>query len=225
MGLSLGTRENRIKRLFKNIDKDQLKNHKLLLDSIAKNIVPDYKWEQDNGCIANNLINYFSGIENDYDLDKSIALCGTFGVGKTVLMRIFRDYMRHILVNGKNPNQYRIISIEDVIQYMSDQNALDSEILFNCNREVDRPMKKPVHLMINEFGYSYAGKVYGTDKAELIETFLMKRYDIFQDFGKLTHVTMNFGTAELKEAFHPRIVDRFVEMFNIIPFGGDSKRK
>lgn len=223
--VNFGTKENNIKRLFQDIDEKQFGNHKILLDKIAKNIVPNYKWELNNAEITKNLISYFNGLESDYNLNKSIALCGTFGVGKTVLMRVFRDYMRTILVNGKNPNQYRIISIEEVVEYMSGNNALDSEILYNCNRDIDRPTKKPVHLMINEFGYGYNGKVYGTDKAELIETFLMKRYDIFQDYGKVMHVTMNLGTDELAENFHPRIVDRFKEMFNIIPFDGESKRK
>ena len=55
--------------------------------------------------------------------------------------------------------------------------------------------------------------------------FLMKRYDIFQEYDKMTHVTMNFDSQDLTKVFPPKIIDRFKEMFNIIPIDEKSFRK
>lgn len=216
-------KSNRIVRIYESINNAQFDKHKLVLGNAASEAVGDYQWSEEISKIASNLIYYFNGIEGEYDLNKSIAICGTYGVGKTILMKIFQMYMRSM--KQIHPNIYRIISIEDVIKYMSEPNALDSELLYNCKTELDRPVRRPANLMINEFGYKYEGKNFGTEYQELIEMFIMKRYDIFQDYNKLTHVTMNLGTAELEEVFDDKIIDRLIEMFNIIPLGGDSYRK
>ena len=55
--------------------------------------------------------------------------------------------------------------------------------------------------------------------------FMMKRYDIFQTYKKLTHITMNLDTDDIKDMFSERLVDRFREMFNIISLTGKSFRK
>lgn len=217
-------KENKIKKVFDSIDEVQESKHKALVNSIALDLIPDYVWNKDLGTIATNLIHYFAGLEKEYNLNKSIALTGTYGVGKSRLMRIFQNYIRKTK-QFNHPNIFRIISIEDVIQGMTSDEPINSEILYNCNTSVDRPAKKPANLLINEFGYQYGGKSFGTEYKELIEMFLMKRYDIFQEYGKMTHVTMNFDTEDLAGVFPPKIIDRFKEMFNIIPLDGKSFRK
>lgn len=221
--IKFGEKPNRVRQVFGSINEEQLKLHKLLLDKIAKNIVPDYVWTKELGVIAKNLIYYFNGLENDYDLNKSIALVGAYGVGKTVLMRIFQKYMQNLGYGHKNI--YRIVSIEDVISHMSKPDYIDCELIYNYNGEVDKPTRKPANLMINEFGFKYNGKNFGTEYQELIEMFVMKRYDIFQESGKLMHVTTNCDIDDLENIFSEKIMDRFKEMFNLIPVVGESLRK
>jgi len=217
--------KNKVSKVLDTMDEYEFNKNTHVLDSIARSMVKGYQWNKTIGEIASNLIFYFNGVAHKYDLNKSIALCGTYGVGKSILMRIFQEYMRKKVNGYGHPNIYRIISIEDVIKYMSEPNAIDSEILYNYHIKLDRPVRRPANLMINEFGYNYNGKSFGTEYRELIEMFIMKRYDIFQEYGKLTHVTMNLGPKELEDTFEEKIVDRLKEMFNIIPFDGESYRK
>lgn len=214
-----------IEKIYSSISDDELKNHKRLVAKIANEKIRNYVWTKEIGKIAENLIYYFSGIEREYDLTKSIALCGTFGIGKSMLMRIFKEYLNRLPgYDFYHPNIFRIISIEDAIQSMQSEEPIYSDLLYNMSIKTDRPFRNPANILINEFGYQYNGKAYGTEYKELIEMFLMKRYDIYQEYGKLTHVTMNFDTDDLKSVFHPKIIDRFKEMFNIIPLGGKSFR-
>ena len=134
-------------------------------------------------------------------------------------MSIIREYLK--LIANPNPNLFTVCSMEDIVMAMGDRNFLDSKLLNNSYGNV----RKPLNLCINEFGHKFRGKTYGTEHQELIEIFLMKRYEIFQDYNKLTHVTMNAGTDDLKDIFSPRVIDRLREMFNIIELGGESFRK
>jgi DNA replication protein DnaC len=220
-----GMTSNKVVQVLDSMNEAEFNKNTHVLNSVAQELVKDYQWNEKIAKIASNLIFYFNGLKHQYDLDKSIALCGTYGVGKTKLMRIFQEYMRRKVGGYGHPNIYRIISIEEVIKYMSEPNAIDSEILYNYHIKLDRPVRKPANLMINEFGYSYNGKNFGTEYKELVEMFIMNRYDIFQEHGKLTHVTMNYGPKELEKVFDKKITDRFKEMFNIIPLDGESFRK
>lgn len=215
-----------LKQIYADISEKEFENHKRLLGKCANTIKPGYDWNPHLIEIATNLIPYFAGLKCDYKIEKSIALCGTYGVGKSMLMRIFKEYMNNLPgYQWNHPNVFRIISIEDVIHAMCATDPLNTPILYNKQMELDRPVSRPANILINEFGFKYKGKSFGTDYQELIEMFIMKRYDIFQEFGKMTHVTMNFGTDELKEVFSDKILDRFKEMFNIIPVHGTSYRK
>lgn len=216
---------NKVKQIFSDISEDQIKAHKRLINSKAIQLIPNYIWRQELGAIATNLIYYFSGLSNEYDLNKSIALTGSFGVGKTMLMRIIQSYLQELGGIKGHPNIFRIVSIEDVIKSMSSTDYTDCELIYNQKIELDRPVKRPANILINEFGYKYNGKSFGTEYQELIEMFLMKRYDIYQEYGKLTHVTMNYDTDDLIEVFPEKIIERFKEMFNIIPVYGESFRK
>jgi len=210
---------------YKSIDEVQLNKNKQILNKEAQILVKNYNWTKDLGIVATNLIYYFAGIEYEYSLDKSIALIGLHGIGKSKLMEIFQRYLRTISGGFGHPNIFRIISIEDVICAMQKDDFINCDLLYNNRTDLDRPVKKPANLLINEFGYKYNGKSYGTDYQELIEMFLMKRYDVFQEYGKLTHVTMNYDTNDLKQIFSPKLIDRFREMFNMVSINGTSFRQ
>ena len=109
---------------------------------------------------------------------------------------------------------------------MSEKDWINRKLTYNTITAVTGAVKRqPKHVLINEFGYQYDIKHFGTDVNELIEAWLMKRYDIFQDYKKLIHITSNFGIKDLQANFHPKVVDRFREMFNFIELKGKSFRK
>jgi hypothetical protein len=201
--------------------------HKKMIGRIAG---PDYIFTTELKELWNILFLYFIGSEEfetyGYSLNKSIALTGLYGVGKSTIFRIIHRWLE--VVKIQNPNSFRISSTEEVINIFQSKNWLDDVLILNKTENsygggVGIP--KPIHILVNEFAYPYDVKHYGTDVKEYIEMFIMKRYDIFQQYRKLTHVTMNFNVKDLDKNFSPRIIDRFREMFNIIELKGKSFRK
>lgn len=192
-----------------------------------------YKFSLDSNLkkLYAKLFNYFHGIEykdccteHGLNLNKGIALVGAFGVGKTTAMRVFHSYLKTTM--RQNPNLFVISSVEDLINELQDKDWIKNKLAYNTRENSAGGIDfRPRHVLVNEFGYKYDIKKYGTNVNELIEAWLMKRYDIFQEHRKLVHITTNFGTKELKDNFPPKIVDRFREMFNFIELKGSSLRR
>ena len=210
-----------IKPLGTNISENELK---IIFRKIAEKMVIDFKVTPELKPVYSLLWTYFHGQKGTFNLSKGIALNGVYGVGKSTAFRLFHEYLKTVF--PFNENMFRIISIEDVINEMNDKNWINGVLTMNELENVrGGKERKPIHILVNEFGYQYGIKNYGTDVNEMIDAWLMKRYDIFQQYRKLTHITTNYGTDELKKMFHPKIIDRFREMFNFIEVNGKSLRK
>lgn len=201
--------------------------HKLFIARIAGS---EYQFTPELKDVWNKLFLYFIGdpdVEQyGISLNKSIALTGTWGVSKTKTFTIIHRWLE--AMQFRNPNSFRITCTEDIINLMQKPDWVNDVLVMNPRENSyghGVPVPSPVHILINEFAYQYDVKSFGTNIKEFIEMFMMKRYDIFQQYGKLTHVTMNYGTDELKANFSPRLYDRFREMFNIIKVEGTSFRK
>ena len=191
----------------------------------GKQIVPKFKLIDEFKPIYAELFYYFTGNpKSKYDLNKGIALIGTYGIGKTTVFRIFHEFIKQTW--RFCPNLFIVSSVEDLSAELNQKSWLNEKLTYYIHENsVGYNEKKPKHVLINEFGYQYKIKNFGTDVNELIEAWLMKRYDIFQEYKKLTHITSNFGMKDLESNFHPKIIDRFKEMFNFIPLEGKSFRK
>lgn len=205
------------------------------IQRIARNLYPGYEFTPAIKLIWRIVAPYFAGdplVESIeiadgqmVSLDKSLVLCGNYGVGKTAIFRIIHKWLELRLPPGERWNTFRITSTEEILRDMSDSKWLDAPNQNNITTIDGVDIRRPLHICINEFGYQYDAKIYGTRANELIDQFLMKRYDIFQSDGKLTHATMNLDADGLRDAFEDRLIDRFREMFNIVPVMGKSFRK
>jgi len=183
-----------------------------------------YNWTNEVIKVHEDLMNYFHGYEHNLNLDKGIALIGVYGVGKSTIFNIWHEYLRKY--HPFCENLFINTSLENIIEDISKHGYLDRKFVNNIKEDVTGAKNyNPRHLLINEFGHKYEMKSFGTDINELFESFMMKRYDIFQQKKKVTHITTNFGTNQLSEIFHPKLIDRFKEMFNIIELKGESFRK
>jgi hypothetical protein len=207
------------------IGQDNYDDHKKFIKRIAG---PKYKFTPEIQQLWNIMFLYFIGDpkveETGYSLNKSIALIGPYGVGKSTIFRIIHRWLEAMQL--KNPNSFRISSTEEIINLFQARDWLNDVLVLNVNENISGvSVPGPIHILINEFAYQYDIKHYGTDVKQFVEMFMMKRYDIFQEYGKLTHITMNFGIDELKKNFSPRLFDRFREMFNMIELKGSSFRE
>jgi DNA replication protein DnaC len=206
---------------------------KTLAVTTAKEVCPEFIFTPEHQRVMNIMISYFFGLKNGVlesekiDPLKSIVLCGPYGVGKTIMFKIVHKMIEKRFVYPPDRKMtFKDTSIEEIVNAMrSDGDYMDGE-LFNYVETIDGcRIKRPLNLLINEFGVEYTGKHYGTPISELIDVFLMKRYEIFQVSKRMTHATMNYNADELKSKFSARLTDRFRQMFNIIPVTGKSFRK
>lgn len=157
-----------------------------------------------------------------YKLDKAIMLVGDVGVGKTIIMQIFSEYLKRT----ENPNAFYNVSVTQMVNYYTIHNNLDR---YTYN-EMDNPHLfegSPVNLCLNDIGLQNGKKFYGTDLSVLTDDFLHARYEIWSQYGKKAHLTTNLSTDELKQNysddFGGRLIDRF-KAYNIIYMTGESRR-
>lgn len=220
--------EVKSERVLKPSDPGYLK---LLGYECAREICPEFIWTNEVREIMNILVAYFFDLNIPHskmiDRRKGIALMGEYGVGKTISFRIIHRMLekRYAADPYINLKTFKETSIEDIITAMKADDFTDG-VLFKRVETIDGArVEKPLNILINEFGVEYSGKHFGTPISEMIDVFLMKRYEIFQFYGRATHATMNYSLVELEKKFSPRLLDRFREMFNFIELKGKSFRK
>lgn len=163
--------------------------------------------------------------DRGYKLHKNIMLQGGVGVGKTMLMQIFSEYLKRT----KNPRFFNNVSVTEMVNYYSIHNHIDS-FLYNI-RDTRTFQGAPVNLCLNDIGVENR-PFYGIDTLTVTNDFLHARNEIWSNSGdferKFAHLTTNLSTAQLKEKFglkdsYGRIIDRF-KTYNIIPITGESRR-
>jgi hypothetical protein len=226
-------------KLCKEITEDELFRHIEIIKLIAGE---GYKMTPEHESIVTGMIYYFTGLEEEakkygFDLSKGIGITGSWGVGKTTIFGAFHEYLAIMCPVDYNPNTFRITSMDEIVDSLRNKTkseAFRSLYLLNTIENTDGTSKpNPIHICINEFGVRYDILDYGTDINELIDTFLMHRYDIFIKFGKVTHMTTNYGAKDLEKIFGKgseklpdiKLPDRFKEMWNMKHLKGESFRK
>lgn len=160
-----------------------------------------------------------------YKLHKNILLQGGVGVGKTMLMQIFSEYLKRT----KNPRFFYNVSVTQMVNYYSIHNNIDR---FLYNEKESRGFQgNPVSLCLNDIGVDNR-PFYGIDTLTIVNDFLHARNEIWANFGefdkRFAHLTTNLTDEQLKMKFqkkdeYGRIVDRF-KTYNVIPLTGNSRR-
>lgn len=211
--------------------------HAKFLLYIANNVVlaPQRRrfiLDDDNKLVIRFLLFYFNGCplceevfpERGYKLHKNILLQGGVGVGKTMLMQIFSEYLRRT----GNPRYFFNVSVTQMVNYFSIHNNIDK---YTYNEECSKGFQiQPVHICLNDIGVDNR-PFYGIDTNTVVCDFLHARNEIWANGDidrRFAHLTTNLDNDKLKEKFgqkdlYGRIVDRF-KTYNIIPMTGNSRR-
>ena len=158
-------------------------------------------------------------VDKDYKLHKNIMLCGEVGVGKTLLMQIFSDYLK----KTDNKNAFKNLSVTQMVNYYKLNNHLDK---YTYNEEGCKAFEgNPINICLNDIGLQ-THLHYGTDTKVLVSDFFHARSDILEQQGKFAHITTNLSPAEIKSYFKDdfgRLADRF-KTYNAINLKGKSRR-
>ena len=215
------------KEIIDRVPIDWDKHSKGILN-IAKSLEPNFKINENNKKILKLLLLYFTGNElfsneleehtgNKGSLGKGIMLVGGVGSGKTLLFKIFKKYTGMLRVNSFQ--FYNALEIIDEVN-ISGINYLDK---FNNNH--DGIKSNPITCYIDDIAAANEKvKHFGTDH-NVIEQLLSIRYNILNRYHKLTHISTNKFPSELADVYGERVIDRLIEMFNIIELDGKSFRK
>lgn len=215
-------------------DEGIYKAHANLLLYIANNIVlarqrRQFVIDDNNRSVIRFLLYYFNGCPlaeevfpgRGYKLHKNIMLQGGVGVGKTMLMQVFSEYLMRI----RSPRFFYNLSVTQMVNYYTLHNNLDR---FTFNEEENKGFQcTPVNVCLNDIGIQDK-TFFGMDTGLLTDEFLHARNEIWTQYGKCAHLTTNLDDKALRKRFERndgfgRLVDRF-KTYNIIPMGGVSRR-
>lgn len=157
-----------------------------------------------------------------YKLHKNIMLKGGLGVGKTMIMQCFSEYLKRI----KSPRAFHNLSVTQMVNYYTIHNNLDRYTFYEEDSKGFMP--KPENVCLNDVGLNDDKVFYGMNTAVLTDEFLLARNDIWAGWNKFAHITTNLDEAALMKRFssgdkYGRIVDRF-KTYNVIPLSGTSRR-
>ena len=163
--------------------------------------------------------------DRNYKLHKNLLLNGAAGVGKTMLMQIFSEYLKRT----NNPRHFHNVSVTQMVNFHSIHNNIDK---YTYNEKESKGFQgNPVNLCLNDIGVENR-PFYGIDTNTVVSDFLHARNEIWTNFSeydrKFAHLTTNLSVEQLKKEFSQkdsfgRIIDRF-KTYNVIPIEGKSRR-
>ncbi len=222
------------KQSYNLADPDVYSAHSAFVMHIANNVVlapqrRKFIVDDNNRDVLRFLLYYFNNCplaeevfpNRGYKLHKSLLLQGGVGVGKTLLMQIFSEY----LFRTNNPRFFWNLSVTQMVNYYTIHNNLDR---FTYFEEESRGFKcNPQNVCLNDIGIQDR-TFFGMDTGLLTDEFLHARNEIWTQYGKFAHLTTNLDNNELQKRFKRndgfgRLVDRF-KTYNVIPLMGKSRR-
>jgi DNA replication protein DnaC len=148
------------------------------------------------------------------DYNKGLFLFGPVGTGKSTVMKGLQKYMNYVK-SRDILDDYRIGFFWKSASELANSYAGNGQekLLQWCDE---------CNLLIDELGREpRPAKHYGTE-LNVIQFLLQLRYD--RRKGNITHITSNVSPQDIMPLYGDYISDRFREMFNIIHWGGSSKR-
>ena len=209
--------------------------HSRLFLYIANNIViaPQHRKfvvDADNKDVIKFLLYYFNNCplaetvfpKRGYKLHKNIMLQGGPGVGKTMIMQCFSEYLKRI----NSPRFFHNLSVTQMVNYYTIHNNFDRYTFYE--EESRGFMPKPENVCLNDVGLNDDKVFYGMNTSVLTDDFLLARNDIWAGWDKFAHITTNLDDEALTKRFtrgdsYGRLLDRF-KTYNVIPLGGKSRR-
>ncbi len=209
--------------------------HSLLFRHIANTIVfaPQHRKfivDEHNQHVIRFLLYYFNNCklaeevfpERGYKLHKNIMLQGAPGVGKTMIMQCFSEYLKRI----NSPRFFHNLSVTQMVNYYTIHNNFDRYTFFEEGSTGFMP--KPENICLNDVGLNDDKVFFGMNTSVLTDDFLLARNDIWAGWDKFAHITTNLDEQALITRFtkgdkYGRLIDRF-KTYNVIPVTGTSRR-
>ena len=218
-----------LKTLISRADRKENREHKNLKQTFtfeeakfvwwrivkAKLKTQNREFEADGNDLAiyMDLIKYFINDESsNFKLDKGLLFMGNVGPGKTFCMEVFKSFCDVLQLNDKRFKFCSCCDVYDDIGKAKNKIASMSEY-YKSNYAFDDLGDEPLYF-----------KDYGNDIQYMLRI-LTKRYEAFSRGKLFTFMTTNLTVKDVENRYGERIYDRFKQMFNVVGFTAQSKRK
>jgi DNA replication protein DnaC len=147
-------------------------------------------------------------------LQKGILLSGPVGCGKSAIMNVIRSFC-------KPAWSFQVVLCHHLaLQFaLQGYTVIDQYTFKTYNRG-----RKPLTICFDDLGFETITSHYG-NSCNIMSQILPLRYDLFMQYGMLTHITTNLNSTEIEERYGNRIRSRMRQMFNIIAFPQNSTDK
>ncbi len=139
--------------------------------------------------------------EPQRSFEKGLMLYGSYGLGKTSIMKAIRE-------TGHKQTYFNMKSSKDIV--------------IKYNNEGDDGIRHYIstdNFFFDDLGAEDEGNHYG--KKEVFKDILESRH--YEK--KLTHVSTNLNTDQVRQKYGDRVFSRMFEMFNVIKFEGLDYRQ
>lgn len=194
---------------------DNVRNPLEVFLEICNSSGREFVFDNDNRATVRLLYDYFVHPKSELDKTKGIILLGNSGTGKTRLMRCFHELCTKF--NGLPKFHFK--TVKELQKFITIADRKDFDYFDKLYLSPDSP-----NLCIDDIGTETQRMNYFGNTTLWFENFLLDRYDLFTDYGIVTHLTTNLNGDELKEFYSKRVIDRFNEMFNFVFLDGKSRR-
>ena len=184
----------------------------------CKYVCPNFKIDDSNRNIMNQLFLYTEGRSEKLDSNKGLLLRGDIGTGKSTIMQILNRYS--YFTRGKAKGGYPIggfrIDSTSCIANGFSMRGKDALELYTYNNGTPRM------ICFDELGREpIPAKYFGTE-LNVMQYIFQCRYELRHE--AITHVTTNLTIKEIQRIYGAYIADRINEMFNVLDLNGASRR-
>jgi DNA replication protein DnaC len=147
---------------------------------------------------------------------KGLFLSGPVGCGKTSMMQFFSNLFSR--------PRFRLIATRDIALSFAQEGF---EVLEKYGRKsfIKKPCSygyqllhdQPITYCFDDIGVEQQSKYFGNEVNVMAEI-LLDRYEQYQRYGMITHMTSNLNAEEVEKLYGERLRSRLREMFNLISF-------
>lgn len=142
---------------------------------------------------------------NSFSFNKGILICGSYGVGKSLLLRSASQAQ----VSG---NKFQFHTTNSVVYKYESEGPKSLKEFLDHN------------ICFDDFGTESKAFHYGK-QVDIFQQIIEERYNSFINHGCKTHISTNLTVEEIGKRYGARVESRLYEMFNIIVLTGSDRRK